>query len=116
MKKLLFALMLSICSSAYALPGKQEFIMLYPEEALHFINDGDYLYVLKSRRSADDSSYLDVYDCIVAPMSGNEVVVGKNKIVFYEEYAVINNKKRRFYIGKKTDLLFYRHLCEKPKK
>lgn len=115
MKKLLCMLMLSICSTAYALPGKQEFVMLYPREALHFINDGDYLYVLTSKRS-QDSNELDVQNCIVAPMSGNEVVVGKNKIVFYEDFAVVNNKKRRFYIGKKTDLLFYRHLCKKPKK
>jgi hypothetical protein len=106
--------MLSICSSVYALPGKQEFVMLYPGEEIHFINDGEYLYVLNSKPD-EDSSDLDVQSCIVAPMSGNEVTVGKNKIVFYEEFAIVNNKKKRFYVGKKTDLLFYRHLCKKPK-
>jgi len=114
MKKVLLALMLSICSSAFALPGKQEFIMSYPGEEIHFINDGAYIYVLVFAVGKEGRNGIEANNCIVAPMSGNSAKVGENTIVFYEDYAVINNKKRRFYLPNKTDLIFYRGICKKP--
>ncbi len=115
MKRALFALMLSICTSAFALPGLQEFVMVYPDEELRFINDGDYLIVLSIPKNANDrDSKAEPQTCMMSPIKNGETVIGKNKIVFYEDYAIVNDKKRRFYVNKKTDLLFYRHLCKKP--
>jgi hypothetical protein len=115
MRKFLFALMLSISTSAFALPGLQEFVMVYPDEELRFINDGAYLVILSTKKNANDNnSNQEPQSCIMTPMNKNEAVFGSNKVVFYDDYAVVNDKKRRFYVAKKTDLLFYRDLCHKP--
>lgn len=115
MKKILFALMFTICTSASALTGMKEFIMVYPDEELRFIHDGAYMIVLKASKIADDRNSTARYEtCLMSPIVNNESVIGKNKIVFYDYFAIINDKKKRPYVGRKTDLLFYRHLCKKP--
>lgn len=118
MKKTLLGLMLAICTctSAFAFTGKQEFIIIYPDEELRFINDGNYMLVLQTKKNVDDrDSRAEPQSCMVVPLVNNEAMAGKNKIVFYNDFAVVNDKKRHFYVGKKTELLFFRQMCKKPK-
>lgn len=116
MKKIFFAALISLLSIAnsYAVTGKLEFIMDLKDEELKFIHDTTNLFVLRSVAAKNDRLQRMVYvGCYVTPLVGSKVTAGKYDIVFYEDYAIVNNKKRYYYVTKKTDLLFYRNKCEK---
>jgi hypothetical protein len=106
-------ILLFLIGNAFAIPGKLEFIASYPEEDIHFIHNGKNIVVLQFKKSQANKleRVLDV-KCTVEKLTNGQAIVGKNKIVFYENYAKINNKKRFFYQTQKTDLLFYRDMCK----
>ncbi len=116
MKKIFFAALISLFSIAnsYAVPGKVEFVMELKDEELRFIHDTKNVFILSSMAAKNDHLKRMVYvGCYVTPLVGSRATAGKYDVVFYEEYAIVNNKKRYYYVNKKTDLLFYRDKCEK---
>lgn len=109
--------MLMLSANTFAITGKQEFLMKYSDEELRFINDINVMYVLQIAKNDKDSLQREgSVKCSMTPLVNNVAKIGNNTIIFYEDFALVNNKKRRFYIENKTDLLFYRDICPKKKK
>ena len=114
MKIILSLIALFVSASVHALPGKQEFVIDLAEEQIRVINDTNKMIVLRAKKiDKDRLQQLSEPVCFVSPLVNNKSKMGDKEVAFYDDYAIVNNKKRYYYERNKTELIFYRSSCPK---